>query len=249
MQKVISLLVLVLSGVFFSFPAHGAIMAPDVAAEKIAANFSGINSYSVVIDFDDQNMSLRIWQQSGFWRQEWVDDSSGQEKVAAVAVGKEDASTLSYGVSRAAPPLTSIIFKNIAWWEEKGLQPQQQSYHFFHGRPALVMGLSRAEDPKPHLWIDNENMVILRMVFSDMKTLHDLAWLEYRNVGNYKLPHKLVIDSGDFGMTCNIVWRDINSEYSRELFSPDILRKSFSNAKLDPTELIIDYYRALETAF
>ncbi|MFO7728768.1 MAG: hypothetical protein R6X11_10625 [Desulfonatronovibrio sp.] len=249
MQKIISFLVLMLSGTFFSLAAQGAITAPADVAEKITANYIGIKSYSVVINFDDQDLSLRIWQQSGFWRQEWVSDSSGREKVSAVAVGKEGSSILSYGVSQAAAPLTSIIFKKMAWWENRGLQPQQQSYHFFHGRPSLVMGMAGAEDPKPHLWIDNEDMVILRMVFSDMKKLHDLAWLEYRNVGNYKLPHKLVIDSEDFDMTCNVEWRDINSEYSRELFSPDILRQSFSNAKLDPPELIVDYYHALETVF
>ncbi len=249
MQKIISFLFLMLAAISFSLPAEGAMISPDDTAEKIAANHSGINSYSVVIDFDEQDLSLRIWQQSGFWRQEWVRDASGKEKVAAVAVGKGASPVLSYGVSQAAPPLISIILKNMAWWEERGLQPQRQSYHFFHGRPALVMGMSKAEDPKPHLWIDNEDMVVLRTVFSDTQRIHDLAWLEYRNVGNYKLPHKVIISSGDFDMTCNIEWRDINSEYSPDLFSPDILRQAFLNAKLDPSGLIMDYYHALETVY
>jgi len=48
-------------------------------------------------------------------------------------------------------------------------------------------------DLGPQLWVDNEDMVPLRMVFSENETVPDLVWLEYKNIGNYKLPHKLII--------------------------------------------------------
>lgn len=234
---------LMLCAVFVSHSV-GKTLSREKLINRIDSNYSGINSYLLVVKFDEDDLSLRIWQQSEQWRQEWVMDSGQNQDVIAVAVGQGRFPLLSFGHDDTGPPVTMVLFEDAAWWEEAGLDFELQSYHFFHGRPALAVGMSVPGDPEPYLWMDNEDMVPLRMVFSEKGKSFELGWLEYRNVGNYKLPHKLIISSNDFEMICSLEWRGINSLYEDQLFSPEDLDQFFSLADLSPPDLVEDFYRA-----
>ncbi len=242
MQKIIPSLVLLMLGAVLASPAIGKIVTHSELVERLDNNYSGINSYLLVVTFDNPNISLRIWQKSENWRQEWVMDSGQGQEVVAVAVGQGDTVLLALGNDLASPPVTRILFENSTWWSKAGLDFGVQSYHFFHGRPALALGMKMAEDPEPHLWIDNEHLVPLRMVFSEQGAKSDLGWLEYRNIGNYNLPHKLIIANRNAEIDCYLEWKGINTQYDDLLFSRDELERSFFGADLNPPDLVMDYY-------
>jgi len=229
--------------VFSASPALGNIIPRADLTSRLDSNHQGINSYSVVVDLDGYDTSLRIWQHAENWRQEWVSDSADGQEVVAVAVGQGRFDLLSFGFDRSGPPITRIIFENSAWWNKAGLDFDRQSYHFFHGRPVLALGMAVTGNTGPQLWVDNEDMVPLRMVFSENQTGLDLGWLEYKNIGNYRLPHKLIISGPGVKMTCNLEWRGINSRYGENLFSRQYLEQTFSGANLSPPDLVEDFYR------
>jgi len=114
LQKVIPFCVLLFLCVFPAFPALGNIIPQADLTGRIDSNHQGINSYSLVVDVDGYDSSLRIWQHAGSWRQKWVSDSADGQKVVAVAVGQGSSDLLSFGLDRFGPPVTRILFENCA---------------------------------------------------------------------------------------------------------------------------------------
>ncbi len=249
MQKVVLLAAGMILWMAFPSLVTGTIIPHAELENKFDSNYSGISSYSLVIVFEETDLSLRIWQQAEFWRQEWISGAGSDERIAAVAVGRGSSAVLSIGMDRAGPPVSQILFRDMDWWINAGLVSELQSYHFFYGRPALVSGMAVSTDPKPHLWMDNEEMVPLRMVFSSNGNILDLGWLEHRNVGNFKLPQKVIISNGYQEIICSMEWRDINSTYDDDLFSAHVLEESFSGFSLKPHDLIREYYRFLDVIY
>jgi hypothetical protein len=243
-KLILAVFILMLCAVFIS-PAQANIISREKLAGRLDNNYQAINSYLLVVSFGKGDLSLRIWQRSGLWRQEWVQVSGSTEDVVAAAVGQGWFPLMSVGFDDPGPPIAMVLFEGLSWWEDAGLEFDSQSHHFFHGRPALAVGMDTREDPGPYLWMDNEDMVPLRMVFPENDTGLELGWIEHGNIGNYKLPRKLIISGNDFEMICTLEWRGINSVYEDQLFSPEDFEKSFSAAGLNPPELVGDYYRAL----
>ncbi len=226
-------------------PAMGAIINQELLVKTIDSNYSGISSYSLVVSLKDSDLSLRIWHHNSQWRQEWVKTSEQGQEVVAVAVGQGQTTLKSLGNPLIGPPLTAILFHKSSWWLNAGLDFQVQSYHFFHGRPALALGMVLAGDPRPNLWLDNEQMVPLRMFFSKKGKRVDLGWLEHRNIGNYKLPHKALLSTEQEQMICYLDWRDINAHYDTRLFSVEALKQSFSGVSLSPPDEVMDFHQIL----
>ncbi|WP_028575316.1 hypothetical protein [Desulfonatronovibrio hydrogenovorans] len=241
-MQIVRGLALLISFILWTVPSSGLAGSESDLAKRIESYRSGMDSYSLAMDFVDQGVSLRIWQQGQDWRQEWVQITGAGEKVAAVAVGRGQTVLMAYGLSEIYPPLINVLFYSLDWWKDQGLDPERQSYHFFHGRPALALGMSDPDDPGPQLWLDNEELVPIRTFFSRAGKILDLGWLEQRNVGNYKLPHKLIIDSGEKKLVCQIRWREIGSSHDKLLFSSERLEQSFSQAVLRPPDLVAEYY-------
>ncbi|RQD66528.1 MAG: hypothetical protein D5R98_02330 [Desulfonatronovibrio sp. MSAO_Bac4] len=248
MQKIILFLMFFvwLSGA----PASAAVLVPEDEIEKIlSSNYQGLENFSVVLNFEDKDLSLRIWKQGPYWRQEWVALGNGNNEVAGVAVGEKKTVLSSKGIDSVYPPLLSLLFRDFFWWKNQGVDSTLQSYHFFHGRPALSVGVTAFDDYSPSLWLDNEDDVIIRMILSDNDIFLDLSWFEYKNIGNYKLPHRLIITSGQLEFSCTIEWRDINSPYDPSLFSPQALDESFSGISLEPQEVVQSFYQAQKVLF
>lgn len=245
---VVFILTLLLCAVFNS-PAQANTISREKLADRLDSNYQAISSYLLVLTFDKGDLSLRIWHQSGLWRQEWVKVSGSREDVVAAAVGQGRFPVVSVGIDVPGPPIAMVLFEGLSWWEDAGLDFDSWSYHFFHGRPALALGMDARQNSGPYLWMDNEDMVPLRMVFPENDTGLELGWIEHGNVGNHKLPRKLIISGNDFEMVCNLEWRGINSVYEDKLFSPEDFEKSFSRGALNPPELVGDYYRALSGIF
>ncbi|MCA1742924.1 MAG: hypothetical protein LC631_03105, partial [Desulfovibrionales bacterium] len=217
MQKIVLFLMLFLW--LAGAPASADILVPeDEIKKKLNSNYQGIENFSVVLNFDHKDLSLRIWKQDQSWRQEWVALQNGNDEIAGVAVGEEESILSSKGMDSVYPPLFFLLFRDFFWWKDQGVDSTKQGYHFFHGRPALSLGVTAFDDYNNSLWLDNEDNVIIRMIVSDDDMFLDLSWLEYKNVGNYKLPHRLIVASKHLEFSCTIEWRDINSHYDPSLF-------------------------------
>lgn len=248
MQKIVLFLMI------FFWLAADAVFAetfvPEAEIEKkFNSNYQGLENFSAVLNFDHQDLSLRIWTQGQYWRQEWVALKHGNNEIAGVAVGEGKSILASVGMESVYPPLLTLLFRDFLWWKGRGVDSTLQGYHFFHGRPGLSVGVTAFDDYSPSLWLDNEDDVIIRMIFSDNDMFLDLGWLEYKNVGNYKLPHRMIIDSPQLELSCTIEWRDINSPHDPSLFSPQLLNESFSGISLEPQEVIQSFYQVQKVLF
>lgn len=197
-----------------------------------------VRAFSAVIDFSDVPLKLCLWQKGEQWRQEWTEAGKDSEVVVAASVGRGSLALSSFGEAEAGGPVLSLMFKDMQWWLDKGLDPGQQSYQFYHKRPALAVGVSFPEEAGPAVWFDNENKAILRAVLPVGDDRIDVGWLDHMNVGNYKLPGRMSISCRQGDFNARISWREINAGLDDSLFSPEGLAEAFGGYSYDPPEFV-----------
>lgn len=218
--------------------AAAEILSPDELHKLFNAPGQEIRAFSAVMEFSGSALKLAVWQKENRWRQEWIEVSGGSEEVTAASVGRGILALNSLGISEAGPPVLSLLFKDMKWWLDQGLNPGLQSYQFFHKRPALAVGVKFPDETGPAAWFDNENRALLRAVLPSGQDSIDVGWLEYMNVGNHKLPSRVIISSGQGDFSAQVTWREINSGLDDSLFSPDELEKSFGGYPYQPSEFV-----------
>ncbi|MFP4315677.1 MAG: hypothetical protein ACLFQR_05590 [Desulfovibrionales bacterium] len=229
MLKQVFLPLAALACVLFAVLEAQAFMPPLQEIKKgLESEYSSLNSYQAEFRLrQDPLLSIRLWKEGPFWRQEWVeeDEETGSPRLLCASIGQGERLLLSYPEYRSVskPVLWYWPPQGSSWMEHLSVDTSVSSYQFFKDRPALVYGATYGQLRRPQVWLDNERLVPLRLIRGDL----ELQWFEYVRVGNFWLPKVLGIVFPDAEpLNFDILWRRVNTPIPQEVFS----RESFQQA-------------------
>ncbi|WP_457572499.1 hypothetical protein [Desulfovulcanus sp.] len=222
---------------------------PDIAEvnDRWLKNLSSLNAFQVVTTYDlEEKLSVRLWQKEDLWREEWTVQIDGQNRVVWAGLGRGQEVILSYPQLKIKPrPALSIWQKDLDWWIKKGVDTEFLSYQFLEDQPCLVIGdkspqtrennlmLPLTESsalnlaPSTQIWLDNNWMFPVRMVFGYGGDNFIFTWLKYHQIGNFWLPGKLSIAYQAKNWTGTLEWKGININLPDELFSAQAFKDRF----------------------
>jgi hypothetical protein len=199
---------------------------PDIAEvnDRWLKNLSSLNAFQVVCRYDlEEKLSVRLWQKGDLWREEWTVQIDGQNRVVWAGLGRGQEVILSYPQLKIKPrPALSIWQKDLEWWKKKGVDTESLSYQFLEDTPCLVLG-----DERSQIWLDNNWMFPVRMVFGYGRDNFVFTWSGYHQIGNFWLPGRLSITHQDKNWTGTFEWKGININLPDELFSAQGFKDRF----------------------
>lgn len=208
---------------------------PPEVADRVQTNFGSLDSYQVQLAANGTmavGQSINFWSDSGRWRREWVRETNGTATLQRVDVG--DGARL-YGTlprerTLPAPLLVLLHRTNLrSWWKELGIDTGHKRYAFIGQRPCLVLGdASAGQGRRTEIWIDFERWLPLRLAWGNGGSAR---FARYRNVGNFLLPHKIVVDDGS-GQHCrfSLQWQGVNTQLPPRLFNASRLQAEYGTA-------------------
>ncbi|MBT8764429.1 hypothetical protein KFV02_10835 [Desulfohalobiaceae bacterium Ax17] len=212
---------------------------PDI--EEVNArwlkNLNSLNAFQVVCTYDlEEKLSVRLWQKGNLWREEWTIQVKGQNKVVWAGLGRGQEVILAYPELKLKPrPVLNFWRKDLNWWIIRGLDTNLLSYQFLQYTPCLVLGGESLQ-----IWLDNNLMLPVRLVFGDGGDNFDFNWSKYHQIGNFWLPKKMSIVHQTQNWECTFEWRGINIDLPDELFSPQGFQNRFErlNNSSIPSEIL-----------
>ncbi|MGM0425194.1 MAG: hypothetical protein ACQEQX_09795 [Thermodesulfobacteriota bacterium] len=206
---------------------------------------ANLHSYLAVVSFSPAaELELAYWQQGQNWRQEWSLVKENPILLGA-AVGQKDGLLAAYpGREAVSLPLFQLWLRpdGDSGWQKLGLDLEQKGYAFQGDLPCQVVGGS--EEDSAQLWLDVQKNLPRRLI---LPSGLQLDWLQYKNVGNFPLPHQVRIQSKSFHLEGEIVWRAVNTPLPQHLFLQDSLPEASGITKSShaASQLLQELQRAL----
>jgi len=226
-------LVACVAGVLFLVSsAHAFFPETQEVADRIATQYKGLKSWRVELGLNGTlDSRIRCWRKDDLWRQEWVDASGNASRLVRAAVGSGQRIDAVYPGSSDAPypPL------GMAWitspekeWQRLAIEDGVKSYQFLGDRPCIVLGAEHGDERSSQVWIDLERHVPLRLI---APSGIQWRWSKYYSLGNHLLPTQLAIlfPQGK-RFVFDLEWRQVATDMSRSLFSPEELKEEFGGA-------------------
>jgi hypothetical protein len=124
---------------------------------------------------------------------------------------------LPFVVGVYAQPLETTIAQLAPW----KFDMSRVSRGTFEGKPVTIVGADSAGDSKPQFWVDDERLVLVRMIVPLGPATYDIRLHNYVQVGNSWLATRVVmLNGGKEVQTEDYTNWQVNQPLSTDLFDP-----------------------------
>ncbi|MFP4169368.1 MAG: hypothetical protein ACLFSY_11080 [Desulfonatronovibrionaceae bacterium] len=210
-------------------PASGFFPETEDIESKIHDNLGRVSSLQAEFLFaNDGELVWRVWQKGRQWRSEWVDKEKNRVLCASVGRGSEVLGAFPAGTETGPPP-SWVLLQGVSRLKGRGLDPEKKEYAFLGDRPCIVLGGYDSGDKGLRLWVDNEEMLPLRVDFGP--DMH-LQWRDFSRTGNFPLPRTMSVQADDgSSLDIEINWTGVNVSLPQELFSVPEFKDKFRDRR------------------
>jgi hypothetical protein len=106
-------------------------------------------------------------------------------------------------------------------WQSWGVDVASGSYGFCGEDPCLMLGADPADEDKPAISLNNEDLAPLAIRYPSALGMISVEFSDYRTYAGYRVPQQVVVRSGQGELTAHVEWVRINGADGEELYARD----------------------------
>lgn len=198
----------------------------DELSGRMAKEYGTLSSWSVDVSFPGHpGVMATIWQNGSQWRQEWT--VPGQ-KGKAVSVGYAGQAASSCPVSFPLP-LTLLwnMPSPLKAWKQLGIDSSMSGFGFHGDSPSFILGSDTGEDDRPQVWLNNEDMSLLRIRVTVPAGDMEFLYSEYTMLGGFMIPGvgTVLLPDGN-ALDFSMKWSQLNKAADPALYDAQTVRQN-----------------------
>lgn len=232
---------IVLAFVFlFAVPASAFTPDDEELAALVKGNFGALSSWEAEMTFPAYSGSkVHVWYARGRWRQEW---RAGDTSVA-VGKGGNVVAKCTAGDFALSPLFVWMPPDPVESWRSWGVDNATRGYGFCDDKPCFMLGSEFGDESSPSIRLNNEDFSPILFRYSTSVGLTTVNYSDYRTLGGFRVPQKVVVSVGDELLEIEIDWIAVNRADGEELYARDSIDEAPCAMPPTPFDILRDSFR------
>ncbi|WP_319584499.1 hypothetical protein [uncultured Pseudodesulfovibrio sp.] len=216
MKTLLTILMVCLTAI----PSFAFVPDGDELTARMQKNYGPVHSWQARMTFPDYpGVSVELWYARGKWRQQW---QAGDKAVAVGSFGNV-VGACTAGAFPVSPLFVWMVPNPVKTWQSWGVDVTSGSYGFCGEDPCLMLGADAADQEKPAIYLNNEDLAPLTVRYASDTGMITVEFSDYRTFAGYRMPQQVVVRSSQGDLTARVEWVRLNGADGEELFARDAL--------------------------
>ncbi|MEZ7196356.1 hypothetical protein [Pseudodesulfovibrio karagichevae] len=236
MKTLLTILMLSLT----ALPAFAFVPDGEELAARLQKSYGPLRSWQARMTFPDYpGVSVELWYARGKWRQQW---QAGDKAVAVGSFGNV-AGACTAGSFPLSPLFVWLVPHPVKTWQSWGVDVTSGSYGFCGEAPCLMLGADPADETKPTVYLNNEDLAPLTVRYPSDAGMITVEFSDYRTYAGYPVPQQVAVRSSLGELAARVEWVRINGADGEELYARDALDPTLCAEPPMPFDLLRQTFR------